>query len=299
MQRDKTAACNQHSSARWRARTPSIQLPPSILINPIPQGVAHRDFKLDNVCRDASGKVTLIDCGMLHTTKVLQPRWEAGYPEALEILMSEPAPEGTLQYKSPERLHCEDGQPWPEDLPPLEGGELHHRTSPAGDVFLVGVMLYEAAAGRRPFDPPLSRERSYSEERRLVAENIMRTTEVPFAVFWPRSFKELLAGMLQRDPRQRWTAEMCLQGAWLREGARRRHDAAFDARVRERRAAWEAGWDGVAEEELGPAPPAVEYLSSDDEDWDEEEGEEGGEGKELEGEGEELEEAGLSGELVV
>jgi hypothetical protein len=86
------------------------------------RGVVHRDVKPANVLladEDAGISVRILDFGL------------ARFAEAEAVTAVGDVP-GTLAYIAPERLH---GEP----------------AGPSGDVWSVGVLLYEALAGRHPF----------------------------------------------------------------------------------------------------------------------------------------------------
>jgi hypothetical protein len=120
------------------------------------RGIVHRDVKPANVLLASGGddeiSVRILDFGLA--------RFAAG-----ETLTAAGDVPGTLAYIAPERLH---GEP----------------AGPAGDVWSVGVLLYEALAGRHPFwrpslgetaeaiaqgPPPLRTERPDLPDRLLAA----------------------------------------------------------------------------------------------------------------------------------
>src|SRR4029078_12656432 len=85
---------------------------------------------------------------------------------------------GTVPYMSPEQV---------------AGRPIDHRT----DVFSLGVMLYEMASGRRPFDGASSIE---------LASAIMRDTPPPVSDVrsdLPAALTPLIRRCLEKDPRQR------------------------------------------------------------------------------------------------
>lgn len=101
-----------------------------LLILPIAEAVAalhargfvHRDLKPENAIASPDGAITVIDLGLAwgeHMTR----HTESG------------AAVGSIGYMSPEQL---DGQ----------------QVGPAADVWAIGVMIYEAVAGKRPFARP-------------------------------------------------------------------------------------------------------------------------------------------------
>jgi serine/threonine protein kinase len=100
-------------------------------------GVVHRDLKPSNVLVRHDGRVAILDFGL--TTDV-----------GADLLPSESA-SGTLSYMAPEQV-------------------LGDRLTPAADWYAVGVMLFEAIAGRPPFTGSATRvinEKAYTEAPRV------------------------------------------------------------------------------------------------------------------------------------
>jgi serine/threonine protein kinase len=94
------------------------------------KGITHRDFKPENVMRDRTGRLKVLDFGLARTTHALTPLSSspAGALATLPGLLV-----GTPAYMSPEQLN---GQP----------------AEPRADVFAFGVVLYEYACGVHPFE---------------------------------------------------------------------------------------------------------------------------------------------------
>ena len=86
------------------------------------RGFVHRDLKPENAIATPDGAITVIDLGLA---------WGEGMTRHTES----GAAVGSIGYMSPEQL---DGQ----------------QVGPAADVWAIGVMLYEAIAGKRPFARP-------------------------------------------------------------------------------------------------------------------------------------------------
>ena len=147
------------------------------------RGVVHRDVKPANVllADDPAVSVRLLDFGL------------AAFAEAETLTAVGDVP-GTLAYISPERLAGEQG-------------------TAAGDVWAVGVMLWEALAGRHPFWRP-----SLMETGRAIEEGApsLRAARPDL----PEPLLEAVDRALAADPRKRPTAAKL--AALLRDARPRR-----------------------------------------------------------------------------
>jgi serine/threonine protein kinase len=92
------------------------------------KGVVHRDLKPANVMVTADGGVKVLDFGLAKGRDA-----HAGSDLTTELQTREGVVMGTVPYMSPEQV---------------AGRRVDHRT----DIFSLGVMLYEMASGRRPFE---------------------------------------------------------------------------------------------------------------------------------------------------
>jgi serine/threonine-protein kinase len=135
-------------------------------------GIVHRDVTPANVLLTEDGRAKVADFGIAKTTD------SASFTVVGQVL-------GTPAYLAPERLH---GEP----------------ATAASDVYAVGVVLYEALTGERPFagDTPVA-----------VAAAVTEGQVVPMLVRMPNVDTTLAAAIdaaMQRDPSKRPTAEQML-----------------------------------------------------------------------------------------
>jgi hypothetical protein len=163
------------------------------------KGVVHRDVKPANVMLEQGGEVSvrLLDFGLA----------QIDHADTLTAAGDVP---GTLAYIAPERLDGEEA-------------------TGAADVWSVGVLLWEALAGRHPFwaVSPLETARRVERGAQPLAE--LRPD-------LPRELCRAVDRMLALDPRQRPTAKQAhhLLAAAEAVRGRREHAASSPAGLRER-----------------------------------------------------------------
>jgi non-specific serine/threonine protein kinase len=135
------------------------------------RGVVHRDLKPANVMVTAGGRVKILDFGL---AVVRRPE-----PSALDSLWSTDRQDdqvvvGTLHYMSPEQLRGQG-------------------VDPRTDLFSLGVILYQLATGRRPFD---------GETVASLAASIVTDIPAPPSRLrpeLPRRLDEIVARCLEKD----------------------------------------------------------------------------------------------------
>jgi len=133
------------------------------------QGFVHRDIKPGNVALTDTGRVKLLDFGLARLLRTAES--ETGLTQAGAIV-------GSLPYMAPEQLLG-------------EGDDA--RT----DVYALGVLLYEMAAGRRPF---------VKERPEALMFEILNSAPPPLRSQRPEAppaLDQLVAECLSKDPTQR------------------------------------------------------------------------------------------------
>jgi serine/threonine protein kinase len=140
-------------------------------------GIVHRDVKPENVMIRADGYVKVLDFGLARLTEVAgsEITTHTNLETAAGVLIGTPA------YMSPEQA-------------------LGRPPGPPVDIFSLGVVLYEMAAGRRPFDAPTSL---------ALISSIVSQQPVPLGTLnpsMPRALADLIARMLEKSPEQRPSA---------------------------------------------------------------------------------------------
>jgi len=156
-------------------------------------GILHRDLKSSNVMIRPDGRLVILDFGLstrlvTRSPEAIRPLADVLTPRATST--TERVLAGTLEYMSPEQTA---GKP----------------LSDASDWYAVGVMLYRVLTGRLPIGGTRS-EMFYGKQEVESRDPREFNAEVP------EELAQLCVGLLQRDPRQRWTGEQVQR--WLDPG---------------------------------------------------------------------------------
>jgi eukaryotic-like serine/threonine-protein kinase len=162
-------------------------------------GIVHRDLKPSNIVLTKSG-VKLIDFGVARLLREGEedPLGRGATQGATETLTAEGELIGTFGYMAPEQL---------------EGRPIDART----DLFALGIVLFEMATGRRPFE---ARSQAGIVAAVLSAEPPALSTLNPKL---PRALGPVLRRCLEKDPEDRWqsAADLGASLRWIDEAMRR------------------------------------------------------------------------------
>jgi serine/threonine protein kinase len=143
------------------------------------QGIVHRDLKPENVIRMDSGSVKILDFGLAR----VEP--QEGAVSNLRLTRTGMFL-GTPAYASPEQLL---------------GSEVDRNT----DIFSLGIMLYEMAAGKHPFGAT----DSMSTIARILEAEVADLVQINPAI--PRDFSRIVRKCLRKVPTDRHRSTRDLQ----------------------------------------------------------------------------------------
>ncbi len=143
------------------------------------KGVVHRDLKPANVMVTREGRVKVLDFGLARPAAVDSDLHSTQAATLAVPLSSAGLVVGTVPYMAPEQIR----------------GEAVDARS---DLFALGIILYELAAGRRPFGGATSAD---------VSSAILRDTPEPLATVrpdLPGDLERIVGRCLEKNPRERF-----------------------------------------------------------------------------------------------
>ena len=151
------------------------------------KGITHRDLKPANVMITPEGRVKVLDFGLAKLAASVERDVEPGASEVVTesgaALTGEGVVMGTAPYMSPEQLQAQ---------------AVDHRT----DIFSLGIMLYEMATGKRPFQ---------GTSGLGLASSILKDAPPPLTEVrpgLPRQLGRIVHHCLEKDPQRRFQSAL-------------------------------------------------------------------------------------------
>ena len=142
------------------------------------KGIIHRDIKPENLFLTQYGQVKILDFGLAKATEAIRRSGSGGnIPEA--HLTAPGTMLGTTAYMSPEQVRGQEA-------------------GPQSDVFSLGIVIYEMAAGTRPFQ---------GDTPGVIWEAIMNRTPVTPSSLNPEvpaELERIILRALEKDPASRY-----------------------------------------------------------------------------------------------
>src|SRR5579871_946494 len=202
------------------------------------QGIVHRDLKPGNIMLTPGG-AKLMDFGLAKAVSMATAKTTVGsgappsFTAAATAVSSSPISPlttagtivGTVQYMSPEQI---------------EGNEIDSRS----DIFALGSILYEMAAGKRPFE---------GKSQISLASAILEKDPEPISVtkpMIPAAFEHAVTTCLKKDPEHRYQTahDLKLQLQWISTSS---SSTAMPAMQRRSQRGAQVGWAIAAVVALG------------------------------------------------